>query len=230
MTDLPKRAQSPETEAELMSRCELFAGLEMQQIASMLSFTLPPDLKRDKGYVGQLAEHLLGCDAGNLAQPDFVNLAIELKTLPVDGLGRVMESTYISMVPLTADKQHVWLDSVVYAKLKRVLWLPVEATKNLDLAKRRFGQAILWQPDNLLLSELQADYDYIMERVILGELEDLSATEGKYIQVRPKAANSKVLTETINSDGEVVKTLPRGFYLRPAFTQSIIDDWQKTSY
>ena len=230
MTDLPQRIHPPSSEAELLQRCQLFAGLQLKQIAQMLSFTLPENLKRDKGYVGQLAEHILGANAGNLAQPDFVALDIELKTIPINSQGKVMESTYISMVPLSHEKQCSWRESVVYAKLKRVLWLPIESERTMPLSKRRFGQAILWQPAEPILNALQADYDYILEKIVVGELQSLSASEGKYLQVRPKAANRQALTETVNADGEVVKTLPRGFYLRPAFTQAIIDDWRQNAY
>ena len=195
----------------------------------MLGFQLPENLRRDKGYVGQLAEHLLGADAGNLAEPDFSSLNIELKTIPVNRQGKVLESTYITVVPLTAEKRTGWDDSVVCAKLRHVLWLPVEAERSMPLAERRLGQAILWQPDELARHDLQADYEYIMDKLVLGELETLSATEGKYLQVRPKAANSKALTETVSADGTVIKTLPRGFYLRPVFTQAIIDSSRNLS-
>lgn len=230
MSQLPTRARPPETDTELLQRCELFAGLQLQQIAQMLDFSMPENLRRDKGYVGQLAEHLLGADAGNLAKPDFLKLDIELKTIPIDSRGKVMESTYISMVPLNSNKQSKWLESVVYNKLKRVLWLPIESDRDIALSARRIGQAILWQPSASMLLELQADFDYILEKVVLGELGSLSATEGKHLQVRPKAANSRALTESINADGEVIKTLPRGFYLRPSFTQKIIDDWREQPY
>ena len=104
MADLPQRAAAPESEAELLARCELFAGMELHDIAQMLNFCLPANLRRDKGYVGQLAEHLLGADAGNLAEPDFTKLGMELKTLPVSTQGKVLESTYISVVSLHTDK------------------------------------------------------------------------------------------------------------------------------
>ena len=45
---------------------------------------------------------------------------------------------------------------------------------------------------------------------------------GRYLQIRPKGANAKSLTTTLDEEGNTIQTLPRGFYLRPEFTQQII--------
>ncbi|MGR5543468.1 DNA mismatch repair endonuclease MutH, partial [Vibrio campbellii] len=44
------------------------------------------------------------------------------------------------------------------------------------------------------------------------------------LQLRPKAANGKALTEAYGSSGKIIKTRPRGFYLRTQFTASILND------
>ncbi|CDK67090.1 DNA mismatch repair endonuclease MutH [Klebsiella pneumoniae IS10] len=42
------------------------------------------------------------------------------------------------------------------------------------------------------------------------------------LQLRPKAANSKALTEAIGARGETILTLPRGFYLKKNFTAALL--------
>ncbi len=37
---------------------------------------------------------------------------------------------------------------------------------------------------------------------------------GRVLQIRPKAANNKALTEAIGEFGQPIMTLPRGFYLK----------------
>ena len=58
--------------------------------------------------------------------------------------------------------------------------------------------------------------------VSLGELERITAHHGTWLQIRPKAADSRARRWGVGETGEHIRTLPRGFYLRPAFTQRIL--------
>jgi len=42
------------------------------------------------------------------------------------------------------------------------------------------------------------------------------------MQLRPKAANSKVKTQAFDKNGKPFMTLPRGFYLKINFTQALL--------
>ena len=55
-----------------------------------------------------------------------------------------------------------------------------------------------------------------------GQLAEIDATRGEYLQVRPKAANGQSLCYGLDEAGNKVLTLPRGFYLRRRFTQTIV--------
>ena len=212
----------PTTEQQLMDRVMAIAGLRIKDLASAMAVPVPENLQRKKGFVGQLIEMALGADAGNQAEPDFIQLSIELKTVPVDRQYRPMESTYVSVVPLMDKSKQHWEESVVFAKLKQVLWIPIEASRDISLPERRIGRGILWRPDARVLAELQQDYEELMEQVILGEVDNITAEQGKWLQIRPKAANSSALTQAIGPEGERIKTLPRGFYLRPTLTRQIL--------
>jgi DNA mismatch repair protein MutH len=61
-----------------------------------------------------------------------------------------------------------------------------------------------------------------MEKVALGQVNSITAHQGVYLQVRPKAMNSNAKTQGIDADGLLMKTLPRGFYLRTCFTAEIL--------
>jgi DNA mismatch repair protein MutH len=102
------------------------------------------------------------------------------------------------------------------------LWLPVEAENYVPLPNRRVGMALLWSPDSEQETILRADWEELMDMVCLGKLESITAHQGVYLQIRPKAANSRSLCEGIGENGERILTLPRGFYLRPAFTATIL--------
>jgi DNA mismatch repair endonuclease MutH len=51
---------------------------------------------------------------------------------------------------------------------------------------------------------------------------NITAHQGTALQIRPKAADSSIQTTAIDEDGNVIKTSPRGFYLRSSFTTAIL--------
>ncbi len=212
---------APRSRDELLARARDLAGYTLGELADRRGIPLPASLRRDKGWVGQFIETLLGASSGSLPQPDFPELGVELKTLPVTRQGKPLESTYVSVVPLTGTSGH-WRDSIVCHKLARVLWLPIVAERQIPLPERIIGTGFLWSPTPDIEAILRADWEQVMERVARGEVESLSARQGEILQVRPKAASASALTETVGSDGETCLTLPRGFYLRPEFTGHLL--------
>ncbi|MCP3672909.1 MAG: DNA mismatch repair endonuclease MutH [Gammaproteobacteria bacterium] len=216
----------PQDIEQLKQRVQIIAGMTLSELAVSVNISVPDDLRREKGWVGQLVEKVLGATAGNKAEPDFINLGIELKTLPIDKKGRPSESTYVCVVPLKHTKGLHWENSLVKAKLNHVLWIPVESDKQIHLANRKVGMGIFWQANNETELALADDFNEFIERISLGEVESITADQGNLLQIRPKAANASVVTQGIGDEGQFIKTLPRGFYLRPAFTKKIISDWR----
>ena len=90
----------PKTTEELLSRAQVIAGLSFGDLATQLGIPVPPDLKRDKGWVGMLLETALGATAGSKAEQDFRHLGIELKTIPINAQGYPLETTFVSLAPL----------------------------------------------------------------------------------------------------------------------------------
>jgi len=213
--------QIPKTEQQLLNNCRELAGLTLSDLAKLCQVSLPAELKFAKGLTGQLVEKVLGATAGNTAQPDFEQLGIELKTIPVDLQGKPRETTYVCTVPLN-NCETSWNKSWVRRKLQRVLWLPIEADPQIPLQFRRIGSAILWSPSTTQLLILQQDWEELMELIITGQFEKISARLGNYLHIRPKAANSKALTSALDDSGAPCLTTPRGFYLRTNLTSEIL--------
>ena len=212
----------PDSIEQLLARTQAIAGLTLAELAGQLEVKLPVDLKRDKGTVGQLIEAALGACAGSKAEPDFPHLGVELKTLPIDRYGKPLESTYVCVAPLTGTVLEQFAESWVCRKLQRVLWVPIFAEREIPLAERIIGNGFLWQPSVMQYQALQQDWEELMEQISLGGLDQIRGANGKYLQLRPKAANSKALTTGIGSQGEAVQTLPRGFYLKTSFTSAVL--------
>ena len=212
----------PVSETELLEKANGIAGQTLQQIARLHNISVPENLKHCKGWVGELIETSLGATAGSLPEPDFQHIGVELKTLPVNKKLKPSESTYVCTVPLTHNQNITWESSLVKIKLSRVLWVPVEAEPEIPMAERRVGQPILWSPDPAQEKVLRHDWEELTEMIILGDLDKITARHGEYLQIRPKAANAKILRDGIDQEGNRILTLPRGFYLRVTFTQQIL--------
>ena len=256
----------PNTIQTLLERANALQGMSLIELAWQCGYSKIADLKRHKGFVGELLEQALGASSGCKPQPDFPAFGVELKTIPVvaskafqdltrrpphraapcrkasissevnehrslkGGEYRPKESTFVSIIPLMTIQQETWKTSVVYQKLKKVLWIPIVSdlpsstllSSSVLLKTRWIGTPTLWSPSVDQEAILRADWEEVADMIVMGELEQISARQGTYLQVRPKGANAKSLVWAIGAAGHKIQTLPRGFYLRSQFTKQIL--------
>jgi len=212
----------PENEHQLLECARRLAGYTLGELALQANLAIPRDLRRDKGWVGMLLERYLGASAGSKPEQDFAEIGVELKTIPIDAQGRPLETTFVCVAPLTGNSGVVWQTSHVRHKLARVLWVPVEGNRAIPLAERRVGAPLLWSPNEKEEALLRQDWEELMDMIVLGQVERITARHGQVLQIRPKAANSKALTEGIGEKGQPIMTLPRGFYLKKTFTAPLL--------
>lgn len=212
----------PQTLEQLLSQAQSIAGLTFGELADELHIPVPPDLKRDKGWVGMLLERALGATAGSKAEQDFSHLGIELKTLPINAEGYPLETTFVSLAPLVQNSGVKWENSHVRHKLSCVLWMPIEGSRHIPLRERHIGAPILWKPTAEQERQLKQDWEELMDLIVLGKLDKITARIGEVMQLRPKGANSRSVTKGIGKNGEIIDTLPLGFYLRKEFTAQIL--------
>lgn len=210
-----------QNEQELVQRCQDIEGLSFAQLATTLGLIIPNQPLQRKGWAGQAIELALGATAGTKSSPDFCALGIELKTIPINHLGKPAESTFVTTIPLLTIHQQTWETSQCYAKLRRVLWLPIEGDKRVSFPHRRIGRGVLWSPSTEEEVVLARDWSELSLMIGTGKLASIDASMGDYLQVRPKAANGKSLCYGFNERGDKVLTLPRGFYLRSSFTKQL---------
>ncbi|MFO0725956.1 MAG: DNA mismatch repair endonuclease MutH [Myxococcota bacterium] len=212
----------PTSEAELMERAARLAGRTLGELAAFANMPVPQDLKRNKGWVGQLIEAALGSRAGSKKGPDFHALGVELKTIPVDKKGHPTEATFVTVLTPRELSAGRWEGSAVLHKLRRILWLPVESDPRIPLGRRRVGTAYLWTPSPAEEARIQADWERFASWVAEGQLDAITAHMGEVLQVRPKAQNRRALRMTPDAFGAESAMLPRGFYLRASFTREIL--------
>lgn len=220
-TDFPL-VRETDSEEILMEKAHWIAGFTLGEIAELLSIPIPRDLKRDKGWVGTLIETALGAKAGSKPEQDFAHLGIELKTIPINRFGEPLETTFVSLAPLTHNHGITWQSAHLRHKLQRVLWIPIEGERQIPLSLRHIGQPVLWSPDADEEQQLRQDWEELMELIVFGRLNEINATLGEVLQLRPKGRNRQTQTLGINQEGQTVCTQPLGFYLRKNFTRRIL--------
>ena len=217
-----RREPAPGSEAALLSRARALVGLNLAELAERQQVEVPAEPRRAKGFAGQLLELALGADAGSLPVPDFTALGVELKTIPLRDDGSPAESTYLCVAPLHDRSGLAWEESPVYLKLRRVLWIPVEASRGQAPGARRIGWPTLWSPSAAEDELLRNDWEEITTLIATGRLEEVDSRMGRALQLRPKAASGRTLTQVPTADGSPGWTLPRGYYLRPSFTAALL--------
>ncbi len=213
---------APTTLAELEHRVDLIAGLSLGEIAQQLAVQVPDNYLLEKGWGGQLIEAFLGATAGNLPEPDFQHIGVELKTIPIDENGKPLETTFVCVAPLTGETGVTWQTSTVYKKLKHVLWVPIVSPKQQPIVNRQVAMPFLWQPNVEQEALLQQDWQELTDLIVFGHHDKINATLGQALQLRPKAADSRVRTQAFDTSGKLTSAPPKGFYLRTSFTNQIL--------
>ncbi len=212
---------APHTQRELVLRAQALHGHSLQHIAQTLGLPVPAQQTHAKGWIGQLIERILGADPKASDRPDFPDLGIELKTIPIGPKGTPIESTFCCSIRMgTADKE-TWESSRLKRRLQHVLWVPIETLPSQPLYARRVFKPLLWSPSAEQSLCLQHDWEMLMGWIGSGGAELLSAKQGKALQVRPKAQHASIRKWAPGEEG-LIRTLPLGFYLRPTFTHHIL--------
>ena len=210
----------------LTALAEAARALEHQSVAALArrhGLALPASPQSGKGFVGLLMERVLGADGGSLPRPDFDALGVELKTVPVGVDGQPRESTYVCVAPTGAAHPPRFEDSLVYLKLRRVLFVPVQTSPAHSLGESVVRRPVLWEADRASLARIASDWHELTEMLATGSAAVISGTMGEVLQLRPKAAHGRDLHRGFDDDGAPSPRLPLGFYLRARFVASIIN-------
>jgi DNA mismatch repair protein MutH len=210
------------TESALLARANALAGKNLAALAQELDVAIPHSPRQGKGWMGQLVELYLGAAAGSKPGPDFAHLGIELKTLPVNARGKILESTFVCTAHQEDTVFNSWFQSAVYQKLKKVLWVPILATREYAYHDRIIGMPLLAEMTQEQSHILQQDWEEFAEYIRFGQWARIHGRMGVYLQIRPKAAHARARCLVHDAEGQRAATLPRGFYLRTSYTTEIL--------
>lgn len=115
----------------------------------------------------------------------------------MDSLGRPLETTFVCVAPLTGNSGVTWETSHVRHKLKRVLWIPVEGERSIPLAQRRVGSPLLWSPNEEEDRQLREDWEELMDMIVLGQVERITARHGSIYRYDRKQRMRKRLPKPL---------------------------------
>ena len=204
-----------------MKRASAITGFTLEQLAARYGVAVPTSNTRSKGWGGQLVEHALGASAGSISGPDFPQLGVELKTIPISLSGKPAESTYVHRAVVAISRNAVRIVLCLAQACARAVVSRCERTRD-PIAHRRLGCPRLWSPSPDHWAVLRADFDEHIENIQFGREGAITARHGQVLQIRPKGATAADRTPAVGPSGERIMTNPRGFYLRASFTARVI--------
>src|SRR5262245_21834048 len=108
--------------AAILAHARALVGVTLAELADGLGLPVPVGNVRTKGWAGQIIERELGAGEGGRRGPDFAELGLELKTVPVGPSGAPLESTAVCHIDPTAIAGESWDSSYARRKLARVLF------------------------------------------------------------------------------------------------------------
>ncbi len=186
---------------------------------------MPAGALRSKGWAGRVIERELGAGDGGGQGPDFADLGVELKTVPVDRHLSPAESTAVCHIDPVAIAGESWATSYVRKKLARVLLvaLEVEPGQVASVGDRRVVAVRLWSPSSDEENLLRTDFElFVRDYFRCGRAAEITGHLGKVLQVRPKARRASDLRLAFGADGKPTRIGRCGFYHRPAIVCGIL--------
>ena len=220
----------------LVRHARALVGVSLADLADGLGLPVPIGNLRTKGWSGQIIERELGAGDGGERGPDFSELGVELKTVPVTAALVPLESTAVCQIDPIAIAAESWVTSYVRRKLDQVLFVALEVPgqgapggKTVGavgaVGDRRVRAVVLWSPSAAEEATLAADFELFVARFFrTGQAASITGHHGQALQVRPKGRNAADLRRAYGPDGREIRVGKCGFYLRPSFVGRILQD------
>lgn len=195
------------------------------EVASLVgrSQYLESPLPRGRTGVGDLVELYLGKLPDNSPEPDFPDLGVEVKSLPMKRLRRsswtVKEPTSLSMIDFNKLVKEDWATTPLRRKIDRILWVPYEHN-SADKRESRFRRSFLWSPPSEDIPAYEADYRAVRALVLAGKAHEISERLSLVLSARRKGATGEA---TRSQPGTLVKAKSRAWAFKVAYTRPILE-------
>jgi len=165
-----------------------YIGQDLRKLAKKVGVTTYETGKQNKGWKGLVLERLAGLQTNVSKAPN--GLSYELKSVAFHYVKDKLvpkETMAIAMINPKELKAHSFFESHCWAKLKSVVFCAVmwhgKNSKSGELLK---VASLDFAEDDELIKEIEADYEFIRNKLIRRGFRALTGADGKWMQARTK--------------------------------------------
>jgi DNA mismatch repair protein MutH len=191
-----------------------YIGRDLSELANQFGITTYTDGKQNKGWKGLTLERLAGLTNDNRQAPN--GLGFELKSTAfhqVKGIWSPKETFAITMINPQNLIETPFLKSHCWEKLKSLVFCAVSWNGKHDIKSELLKvQSFDFVESNTLIQEIQADYEFIRNKLATQGFSALTGKDGKWIQARTKGTGHG--------------SISRAFYARKSLIKEIIQQIQ----
>ncbi len=178
------------TRTAAIANLTAYIGKDLRTLAAQYGVTTYETGRQNKGWKGLILERLAGLQASNAKAPN--GLTFELKSVSfhyVKGELAPKETMAITMINRAELRAHPFFESHCWAKLKTMVFCAVMwHGKNSPEAELLKVASFDFAETDELIREIEADYEFIRQKLIRSGFESLTGADGKWIQARTKGA------------------------------------------
>ena len=167
-----------------------FIGKDLVVLANKFGITTYINGHQNKGWKGLTLERLAGLTTNNTQAPN--GLGFELKStayIVKDGIYKPKETMAITMINPETLKKTSFYKSHCWEKLKSIVFCAVSwHGKHVEKSELLKITSFDFLEEKELIDEIEADYEFIRNKLIQTGFTSLTGRDGKWIQARTKGA------------------------------------------
>ena len=197
------------TRVVAIKNLEKFIGQDLAELAKKNGVTTYKDGKQNKGWKGLTLEWLAGLSNDNKQAPN--GLGFELKSTAfyqVKGEWRPKETFAITMINQKNLLETPFFKSHCWEKLKSLVYCAVSWNgKHNEKSELLQVQSFDFLESDTLIQEIEADYEFIRNKLKTQGFEALTGKDGKWIQARTKGAGHGSTSRAFYARKELIKEI-----------------------
>lgn len=190
---------------------EKYIGEDLSKYARKFGITTYFEGKQNKGWKGLTLERLAGLSSNNKQAPN--GLGFELKSTAFyrpKGVWTAKETFAITMINPVALAETSFYQSHCWEKLKSLIYCAVSWNgRHNEKSELLKVQSFDFVESNTLIPEIEADYEFIRNKLVRLGFDSLTGKDGKWIQARTKGpghgSKSRAFYVRKNLINEIIK-------------------------
>jgi DNA mismatch repair endonuclease MutH len=192
-----------------------FIGVPFQELADELGVEgIDRPAVNRKGFAGQMTEAMLDIAANSSRLADLGSIGAEVKSVPLYPSGAPRENTKITSLTLrTVASDEDFFTSHLYAKMRAILFMPIQKNDNDVPHLWYLRPPFLWLPSTAELAVIRSEYRNYAEAIGQRDWPRLSLREGRYLGVNTSGPLSR---------GMAPEDKPYAWWLKRELTTQIL--------